>query len=185
LATHLSREAIRILLSQGGRGPVSRILRLLATFTSANGAALVEVRGRRTELFIAVELAQPLVDALDHAWSNEREQLLAGSSVKRKGHVIVPLLRAGSLVGLLALDSPDPSTVSEGVSALGPFLLDAIEVAKENEKSAPGTELRRLLEEHEWNLARVARILGVARLTIYERMRRYGIPRVRVARRRA
>jgi hypothetical protein len=44
------------------------------------------------------------------------------------------------------------------------------------------------LQEHEWNIARVARLLGVTRRTIYLRLERWGIPRrkvVKTARREA
>jgi hypothetical protein len=37
-----------------------------------------------------------------------------------------------------------------------------------------------LLERHEWNIARVARLLGMARRTVYARLERYRIPRRRV-----
>jgi hypothetical protein len=37
-----------------------------------------------------------------------------------------------------------------------------------------------LLEQNEWNISRVARILEVTRRTIYLRLQRYGIPRQRV-----
>ena len=37
-----------------------------------------------------------------------------------------------------------------------------------------------LLNRNEWNIARVARLMGVTRRTIYLRLQRYGIPRERV-----
>jgi hypothetical protein len=46
--------------------------------------------------------------------------------------------------------------------------------------SANSVALRTLLETHEWNVARVARELGVTRMTIYNRMKRLGIERERV-----
>jgi hypothetical protein len=39
-----------------------------------------------------------------------------------------------------------------------------------------------LLNRNEWNIARVARLMGVTRRTVYLRLQRYGIPRERVAR---
>lgn len=41
-------------------------------------------------------------------------------------------------------------------------------------------QLETLLHEHEWNVARVARILGVTRVTVYARMERLGIERLRI-----
>jgi transcriptional regulator of acetoin/glycerol metabolism len=37
-----------------------------------------------------------------------------------------------------------------------------------------------LLNRNEWNIARVARLMGVTRRTIYLRLERYKIPRERV-----
>jgi transcriptional regulator of acetoin/glycerol metabolism len=34
-----------------------------------------------------------------------------------------------------------------------------------------------ILEQNEWNIARVARLLGVTRPTIYARLERFGLPR--------
>jgi len=36
------------------------------------------------------------------------------------------------------------------------------------------------LDRNEWNISKVARVLGVARRTVYLRLERYGIPRKRV-----
>jgi transcriptional regulator of acetoin/glycerol metabolism len=41
-------------------------------------------------------------------------------------------------------------------------------------------QLQVLLERNEWNVSRVARVVGVTRMTIYNRMRRAGIPRQRI-----
>ncbi len=46
--------------------------------------------------------------------------------------------------------------------------------------AADGVNLKLLLERHEWNVARVARLLGVTRMTIYNRMRRQGVTRIKV-----
>ena len=40
-------------------------------------------------------------------------------------------------------------------------------------------QLFTLLEQHEWNIAKVARVLGVTRPTIYARLHRFGLPRRR------
>jgi transcriptional regulator of acetoin/glycerol metabolism len=41
-------------------------------------------------------------------------------------------------------------------------------------------QLLLLLERHEWNVARVARAMGCARMTIYSWLARYGIERRRI-----
>jgi transcriptional regulator of acetoin/glycerol metabolism len=47
--------------------------------------------------------------------------------------------------------------------------------------TASGVALRALLDEHEWNVSRVARLLSVTRMTVYNRLRRLGIARERVS----
>ena len=42
-----------------------------------------------------------------------------------------------------------------------------------------------LLNRNEWNIARVARMMGVTRRTVYLRLQRYNIPRERVPKSRA
>ena len=37
-----------------------------------------------------------------------------------------------------------------------------------------------LLNRNEWNIARVSRLMGVTRRTIYLRLQRYGIPREKI-----
>jgi len=43
-----------------------------------------------------------------------------------------------------------------------------------------GLKLLLLLNRNEWNIARVARLMGVTRRTVYLRLQRYNIPRERV-----
>jgi transcriptional regulator of acetoin/glycerol metabolism len=47
---------------------------------------------------------------------------------------------------------------------------------------AEAEALRELLARHECNVARVARLLGVTRMTVYNRMRRRGVLRFKDAR---
>lgn len=45
----------------------------------------------------------------------------------------------------------------------------------DNSDHCRAAELRRLLEQHHWNITRVSQAFGVTRATIYRRMKRYGI----------
>jgi len=65
-------------------------------------------------------------------------------------------------------------------TSVGPAMPSLSQV--QADATADETEaLTALLERHEWNVARVARTLGVTRLTVYNRMRSHGIARVKVA----
>lgn len=48
-------------------------------------------------------------------------------------------------------------------------------------REAEAKSLCMLMEAHGWNLSRVARELGVTRMTIYNRLRRWGLTRKRVS----
>ena len=64
-------------------------------------------------------------------------------------------------------------TTAEGV--------DFVRSAREG-VAATVTPQHLLLNRNEWNIARVARLMGVTRRTVYLRLQRYGIPRERVPR---
>jgi transcriptional regulator with GAF, ATPase, and Fis domain len=117
--------------------------------------------------------------------------------------VVVPVLAGDGLVALLYIDSLDPHfcdaydldrfskfsrIVAKAVSDTG-----APEPAGQMADSSWETYLERtpvedmereklllLLNRNEWNIARVARLMGVTRRTIYLRLERYKIPRERV-----
>jgi transcriptional regulator with GAF, ATPase, and Fis domain len=173
-------DAIRALVAPDGRAAGARLLRLLVGCARANAAALLEMRGDQPTLLVGVDVTQETLDAASQAWERSRARLEADESVQRRAHVIAPLRRHGQTLGLLVVDSPRVEGLDDVVRALGPVFVQVLEATRRAEAENPGEELRRLLDENEWNLARVARILGVSRVTIYARLDRYGIPRQRV-----
>jgi hypothetical protein len=113
--------------------------------------------------------------------------------------LLVPCLANGDLLGVLYL-SPPPSTErlprcnlplvgqllglgfalerhaadsSASAQADAPLIVDP-------KAAADRDQLVLLLEAHEWNVSRVARFLGVTRMTVYNRLRRAGIQRRKV-----
>ena len=118
--------------------------------------------------------------------------------------VVVPVLENDSLVALLYVDSHDPHFCeSHDLTRLTKFsrivakaVLDSgtpMERPVRSREDAWETYLERtpvedmereklllLLNRNEWNIARVARLMGVTRRTIYLRLQRYNIPRERV-----
>jgi transcriptional regulator of acetoin/glycerol metabolism len=104
----------------------------------------------------------------------------------------------GELVGLLYCDTPDTSFrlsdahLSTFCSILGEGLRGLAEPASPRatewetflERTTP-EEIERdrlllLLNRNEWNISRVSRLLGVTRMTIYNRLDRFKIPREHV-----
>jgi hypothetical protein len=114
--------------------------------------------------------------------------------------LLVPCLANGDLLGVLYL-SPPPSPqrlprchlplvgnllglgfALERIAAseaLDPAQLDTPLIV-DPQAAADRDQLLLLLEAHEWNVSRVARFLGVTRMTIYNRLRRARIQRRKV-----
>jgi hypothetical protein len=116
--------------------------------------------------------------------------------------VVVPVFEDESLLALLYVDSLEPHFCD--AHDLGRLPKFSRIIAKAvNENGAPGDrggsgeaweaylertpvedmereKLLLLLNRNEWNIARVARLMGVTRRTIYLRLQRYNIPRERV-----
>ena len=117
--------------------------------------------------------------------------------------VVMPVFNGGKLVALLYLDSFDPHfcgpndlermsrftrIVAKAVTGIEPHREEARSTAERWEtylERTPVEDLEReklllLLNRNEWNIARVARLMGVTRRTIYLRLQRYNIPRERI-----
>jgi DNA-binding NtrC family response regulator len=116
--------------------------------------------------------------------------------------VVVPVFDDEVLLALLYVDSLEPHFCD--AHDLGRLPKFSRIIAKAvNENAAPGErvasgeaweaylertpvedmereKLLLLLNRNEWNIARVARLMGVTRRTIYLRLQRYNIPRERV-----
>jgi hypothetical protein len=116
---------------------------------------------------------------------------------------VVPVFEGDELVALLYVDSLDPHfCTAQDLERMGKFsriLAKAVADTGTPEPHHPSrseaweTYLERtpvedmereklllLLNRNEWNIARVSRLMGVTRRTIYLRLQRYNIPRERV-----
>lgn len=164
------------------RGATRRLLGLISGFTGAQAVAAFELRNGRLVLFGSHDLAQATIDAADNAFAKERAQLEAGRVVHLDRHSVVPLFEGRQWVGVLCLQGARGGAAEDAANSLGGVLAATITAARSADQVDPAARLRDLLEEHEWNVARVARILGVTRVTVYERMRRFGIHRKKVPR---
>ena len=116
---------------------------------------------------------------------------------------LVPVKHEDELIALMYVDSVDPHFCSshdlermskfsrimaKAVTEGGPARQVALSRAEAWEaylERTPMDDMEReklllLLNRNEWNIARVARLMGVTRRTIYLRLQRYNIPRERV-----
>jgi hypothetical protein len=112
-----------------------------------------------------------------------------------------PVCDGGELIALLYVDSAEPHFCqASDVERLAQFSgMLARAVRPEPDAATPETrrweaylertpvhdierqKLVLLLNRNKWNIARVARLMGVTRRTVYLRLQRYNIPRERVA----
>jgi hypothetical protein len=116
---------------------------------------------------------------------------------------VVPVFEGDELVALLYVDSLDPHFCTaqdlERMSKFSRILAKAVADTSVPEprgaarseawetylERTPVEDMEReklllLLNRNEWNIARVSRLMGVTRRTIYLRLQRYNIPRERV-----
>jgi len=157
--------------------------------TSPDGVALVASRN----------LDQRVLDIVRPLWPHAPRPLMVGSAYfgldVGRAYMVLPCL-APDILGLLYVDTPGPltrvpaghlSTISalvgralRGLTAPGdPDPKDVVFGADPDD--AERASLVVVLERNEWNVSRVARLLGVTRMTIYNRLRRLGVPRERSA----
>jgi hypothetical protein len=117
--------------------------------------------------------------------------------------VVVPVFDEETLVALLYVDSEETHFCDgHDLERLGKFSRIIAKAVTDGAAPAPALaaeswesylertpvedmereKLLLLLNRNEWNIARVSRLMGVTRRTVYLRLQRYGIPRERVPR---
>lgn len=134
-------------------------------------------------------------------WSAERR--LPGEAPKDgpASFAVVPAFDGDTLLAILYVDSLDPHFCEEHdlqrLQKFSRIVAKAVSAKPQATATATGdaweTYLERtpvedmereklllLLNRNEWNIARVARLMGVTRRTVYLRLQRYNIPRERV-----
>jgi len=141
-------------------------------------------KGLMLELGTAID--QKTIDSARALWASDPSALETGHCVLGDREVFVPIRIAGVFV---YVDGVDPRRLDLAA------LADAATVAAkalQRTTTSPATsaalastrreELVALLRFNEWNIARVARIKGVTRKTIYDWLARYEIEREKVIR---
>jgi DNA-binding protein Fis len=183
----------RMMIARDPRQASDTVLEYLITITAARGAALYQLHETRNELLVGRGIAQDSLDWSLSTFASQRARLVVGDRVHGYGRMLIPLLRSGDMLAVLYLgaDSVEPQTMAE----LSELLIDAARNAAASLVGASQVDqylegarsddverrqLLVLLDRHEWNLSRVARQLGVSRVTVYKRMGAHGIERKRI-----
>jgi len=180
-------ETLALLVADDPRRQAGKLLDHVAARCKAKAAAVVTVADDDLASF-AGEVPLSRLAALQRLWKLEAKDLRAGRRVAGDDCSVLPLMDGRELTGLLYVEG------GSGVEAKNPAVIAlaaALKAARERpaRRDAPaevaGAELERrrllaALDRHEWNIARVARLVGVTRRTIYLRLQRYKIDRRRI-----
>lgn len=176
-----------------------RLLRAILAFTEGHRAALFELRQESLRLSGSRGIGQAALDEVDRACGLNRDELREGRHVISRSGIVHPVMVRGHLAGVLFTESTRITTFEDArdVHALAQFARVAGRIfarrwaqpasylASATPDDIARDQMLVLLEQHEWNIARVARVLGVTRPTIYARLQRFGLPRHKVAKRQA
>jgi hypothetical protein len=187
-------DAIIWLVESGGPGTVATNAVTFVARASRSSSAAAFALGDSGELrlFASHQIDQRALDVVQEAWRGQAEALRAGQTVALDGWVVAPLKVGSDFVGVLVLGhggKPDLGGLSRVLDILAKAMQSGLAAPQRTEwaafleKTSPEEVAREqlvlLLEQNEWNVARVARLKGVTRPTIYNWMERYRITRKR------
>ncbi len=190
--------AIEDIIAVDPRRSMDRTLGQLLDGTAASGGGLFVIREAGPTLVAGRGVDQLAVDRTCSAWDEDALGLIAGRPILAERWCVWPLGgRITALVYLTAADRLEADRVRDAILGLGDLLVIALERAAFPGHAAaaalidsylettPRADIERrqllaLLAANEWNISRVSRVLGVTRKTIYNRIERLGIERIRV-----
>jgi predicted DNA-binding protein (UPF0251 family) len=175
--------------------PASQATRLLGRLmeqTRATAGAVLVPSDQDLRVFVSRQASLERLSQGRSTVAAQRLILQRGEAVVADGVTLLPLTRDGGLVGVVLLEGGPLSL--EGTDLILTALVAAVMVAMAprplggdldqfvgiRSDEVERHRLIELLKRNEWNLARVARVLGVTRRTVYMRLKRYDIARQKV-----
>ena len=199
----VTNQLAALLVAGDPRGAADRTLAFLLSLNKARAAAVFALDRDRLTLFTGRGFDVEAVSTVQAAWTSHRAKLQSGEILRstdaRTSYVVAPLMESGSLTALLYLDVASGTEWSaldtSSLTAFGVAIAHAV-IAAASAPAAPSPvqaylsqtsdeEIARerlllLLVQNEWNISRVARLMGVTRRTIYLRLQRHNIVREKV-----
>ena len=188
-------------MSGNPRRIIENALDLVMVLARARRGAVVSCREGGISLVASRGLDQGVLNSIHRVWSCSQRSLVARTPLYSEGpetFLALPCLEKSELMGVLYVDTPGPAfrlppeqlatfsgIFGRAIRALGsPLNNQRSDWAMELDRAEPDDlereRLLLLLTRNEWNISRVARILNVTRMTVYNRLVRFNIPRERV-----
>jgi len=182
---------IESLVADDPRRSADRLLSKVCEVTAADGGAVLVPHGDNASVFLSYRLSLAGLGSLPIRFQDHRARLGKGEVVSSSGFALAPVSGDGEgHVGWVYLENPKTVEAKE----LKPFLLAigkavgalgepaVSRVPNINRADANRANIVSILEENDWNIARVSRELGVTRRTLYMRLAAFGIARKKVPR---
>ena len=180
---------LALLVADDPRRSADRILTRLIQIHQARGGAILRPREDQVEVWLSAGLSLAAGAELPVRWADHRDAVAAGESVVEPGFALLPAMLGDEMVAALYLAQPEGLAVADA-RVFGTAIAQAVRASETPEaprwfpQTNPTEEARlqllSMLERHEWNIAEVARLLGVTRRTVYLRLRSFGIERKHV-----
>lgn len=170
----------------------ARVLTRLLDHAKATGGAIVVPTAGVPRVLVARNLALPSLESLPGLWQRHEKALRSGRPAFRENHRLLPLQDGSDVLGAVYVEGggADFQKLRPYLDVLARAVLAAIDPESLRAFGADllGVGIERSkreitlasLRQHEWNISRVARELGLTRRTIYLRLTRWGITRERV-----
>lgn len=161
---------------------VERSLGLLVALTGSGvGAVFLCQEDGEPSLCVSHRIDQEDLAHVNMAWAYSRDALASGNRLPCPGGgLLEPVLVGRKLAALVYLEKIGQGCENEidlVKTLIRARLLDTPAPAQPSSELNERENLFLLLERNEWNIARVARILKVSRLTVYRRLSRLGVSR--------
>lgn len=182
---------IESLVADDPRRSADRLLSKMCDVAGAEGGAVLVPHGDNATVFLSYRLSLAGLGSLQIRFQDHRTRLAKGEVVSGAGFALAPVVNdTDSQLGWVYLESPRTADAKE----LRPFLLGmakavgalgegaGVRTPNVNRADANRANILRILEENDWNIARVSRELGVTRRTLYMRLAAFGIARKKVPR---
>lgn len=180
---------LSLLVADDPRRAADRILGTLVANHRAQGGAVIRPDGDRATVFVSEGLPLDCLAKLSARWKAHLAALRKGLAVVEKQFALAPVRQGGELVAALYLEEPhefDADEIALFATALGHAVHAATAPRGEAPLASLGSadlmkrQLLVMLENNAWNIARVARLMGVTRRTVYLRLKSHGIARKKV-----
>ena len=181
---------IESLVADDPRRSADRLLSKLCDIAGAEGGAILVPQGDNATVFLSYRLSLNGLGSLPIRFQDNRSRLEKGDVVTATGFALAPVTGDGDAkLGWVYLENPRSADARE----LRPFLIAMAKavgnvgeatprIPSVNRADANRANILRILEENDWNIARVSRELGVTRRTLYMRLAAFGIARKKVPR---